>query len=152
MVLQYILVIGVGARNAILETMELLDGKTVPLTESKLSFQSGLSDLVNIGEEELREEAEAYSGYSGFGLNYREYLMLFLMTVDSDRLVYRSMDLMQGKLQENYDSEFTFSECIAGFGVTVQGTGETVFSDIVAADGIRYEPAAEWTVQTAFSY
>lgn len=151
-VVQYILLIGVGVENALLETVEILYGKTVPLLESAAVFQTGLSDLASIGKSAIHAKAEAYSGSETFGLGYREYLLLFLMASDSDNLVYRSMDLMQGKMRQTYDSAFTFSECYAGFGVTVKGCGRQVFSSVVTTDGVSFDGAREWTKKSAFSY
>jgi len=150
-IIQYAVLIAIGLENALLETIELLQGKVVPLIESTRSFQTKVSDLAGIGKTAMQNRATAYQGSTTFGLDYSQYLLLFLLAKGTDKIVYRSMDLIQGNMQLK-DSEFRLRDCVYSFGVTVEAQGRSVYTRISFGDGLKASEEVSYSVKGAFAY
>lgn len=116
-------------QNALLETIELLQGKAVPFLVSGVSIQIRISEILSFSKTMLRNRAGIYRGGNGFSLSYDHYLLLFMLTVKEERLCGRAMDLIQENMRLYYDPDFRLSECLHSFGVTVTAEAPAVFTN-----------------------
>ncbi len=130
-VCQTILLFVCGVQNALLETVELLQGKQVPLLVTTSSFQISMEESFFMGKTALHAKAAAYRGGSGFCLTYSHYLLLFMLPANRERLTYRAMDLIQENLQLYHDPDFQFSKCIHSFGATVTVRYQTKYAGLL---------------------
>lgn len=118
-VCEYVILFVCGVQNALLETIELLQGKAVPFLVSASSFQIRMEEIFSMGKSGLHARAAAYTGGAGFCLTYSHYLLLFLLPVSREHLTYRAMDLIQENIQLYYEPAFQLSQCIHSFGAAV---------------------------------
>lgn len=129
-VCEYVILFVCGVQNALLETIELLQGKAVPFPVSASSFQIRMEEIFSMNKSGLHARAAAYPGGNGFCLKYSHYLLLFMLPVNRERLTYRAMDLIQENIQLYYEPEFRLSQCIHSFGATVTVRFPTRYSGI----------------------
>ncbi len=129
-VCEYVILFVCGVQNALLETIELLQGKAVPFPVSTSSFQIRMEEIFSMSKSGLHARAAAYTGGSGFCLKYSHYLLLFMLPVSRECLTYRAMDLIQENIQLYYEPEFRLSQCIHSFGATVTVRFPTRYSGI----------------------
>lgn len=129
-VCEYVILFVCGVQNALLETIELLQGKAVPFPVSASSFQIRMEEIFSMSKSGLHARAAAYPGGNGFCLKYSHYLLLFMLPVNREHLTYRAMDLIQENIQLYYEPEFRLSQCIHSFGATVTVRLPTRYSGI----------------------
>lgn len=138
-VCEYVILFVCGVQNALLETIELLQGKAVSFLVSVSSFQIRMEEIFSMGKAGLHARAAAYTGGTGFCLQYSHYLLLFMLPVSRERLTYRAMDLIQENIQLYYEPEFRLSECVHSFGAVVTVRFPTRYA------GLAFFENDDWT-------
>lgn len=140
---EYVMLFACAAQNALLETIEILQGKKVPFLVSNATMQVRLEEAFAMTKSALHNRAGAYPGGKGFCLKYADYLLVFMLTVNRDRLCYRAMDVMQENIRTCYDRNFYMSKCLHSFGVQMTIGVEPLFSRISFGDGRKN--VGKWT-------
>lgn len=112
-VLTYVL-LGIWAyAESVLDVQTLLEGKRVPLIKSKTQWQLGLSGIL----------AQKVTGTSAGdqGLKYEDYLSILLATMNRNKQVDRSLDVVEMDIRQTTGNEgFCIDRCVdyikVGFG------------------------------------
>ncbi len=99
--------------EAVLDIRTLLKGKNIPLYKSKSTWTLDFDDLLV-----LDQDIDAISTEKG--ISYEQYLMFLLFTNFDSQTIYRTMDLIEADIQQNYDSDFKISKCITQISATFQ--------------------------------
>ena len=91
--------------ESILDTGSLLKGGRVPLLKNDDSWKSDLKNLFQFGEES-EEDRE-------MGLNYEDYLRIFLYMSDLETITYRLMDIMEMDIRKTAGNQyFRMDACV----------------------------------------
>ena len=86
----------------------LMKGGKVPFLKSASDWKLSLESIYG--------ENRVQSGHrEGSGLDYDAYLDLLMLTVGTDQIELRTMDLIQINMKGRYDKRFDFRNCITGF-------------------------------------
>ena len=132
---------------AVLETEEDMDDlygdRRVPILKTADQWKTGLSAVLDSSEvrEKLDEESrslldekrEEISGLSGaiettaqfkYGLNYDEYLMIMIMSLNESERLLRIMDLVQINMKYRYYRDFNLMEYYTGTRFTIEVNGK----------------------------
>ncbi len=101
------------------DVRELLAGGKVPLMKTSADWQLGLEDLATLGRNCSLVERDK-------GLSYGDYLRLLLYTTDSSVTAYRTMDVIQTKIQKQ-ESAFRMANCVYGAKVSMTISAQSLF-------------------------
>lgn len=106
--------------EALVDTYDLLDGRSAPLFKSKSTFKVTYNDLISMNKKNIAGLASKYPKDQGkIGeFTYSNYLRLFLIMNGTRKNCYRSMDIIQMNMQKVSGDGFYLSNCI--FGMEVQ--------------------------------
>lgn len=114
-VTEYLILFAWAGAEGVLDVKNLLQGEAVPLMKDKKTWQlslTGMKDTSSIMSE--RKESED-------GLTYDDYLKLLLYSAGQQKLILRSMDVMEWEVQRiTEDTGFQMDECVGGFQATYQ--------------------------------
>lgn len=114
-VAQLILLI-LAAQESFVDIAALLDGRQVPISKNTQNFQMKYEEICAGSPTLFRQKAKKFQksnqGFEGNGLDYKSYLMGFLMFVDSDTIRKRIYDLIQFDLRQRFNQTFVLGECI----------------------------------------
>lgn len=94
--------------EAILDVRDLLSGKSVVLFKTDKEWNLSLQGLANF--------SKATSSHNGgdSGLSYKRYLEMLIAVQNNISVYYRTMDLIQLNICNEYSADFRLSKCIAG--------------------------------------
>lgn len=114
-VTEYLILFAWAGGESVLDVKNLLQGKAVPLMKNQETWQlslTGMTDTSSIMNE--RKESQE-------GLTYQDYLKLLLYNSAEQRLIMRSMDVMEWEVQRiAEDDTFKLDQCVGGFQTTYQ--------------------------------
>lgn len=122
----------------------LLKGGKVPVTKEKDDWKCSLENLTDDSGEGKNEK----------GLDYRTYLNILLLLEDNKKIIYRSMDLIQMNVCNQYNPSFQLAEGITSAEVSVRYRVRRLFTDlpfvrsILGTDSEGYE----FDVKAEYSY
>lgn len=91
--------------EAILDVRALLKGEIIPVFKSRETWTLDFDNLFVFDSHTCAKPSKS-------GLNYSQYLILFLYEDFKTEQLYRTMDLIQANIQQTTDSEFLMSDCI----------------------------------------
>lgn len=100
--------------EALVDVCALLQGKEVPVL--KKSMILSLPEMFLINRNYLETKVPMLE-QSKLSLSYQEYLYLFLLLKNKQKLAYLAMDLIQENINLRYDDIVRFSDFIYGFQV-----------------------------------
>ena len=105
-VFEGIIMIAWSCLESIWDTREILDGGSVPLIKDDASWKSDLQSVLDFRREDS-------GGGTGSGLNYEDYLRIFMYFSNLETITYRFMDIveMDMRLTEGNES-FRMDGCI----------------------------------------
>lgn len=129
-ILKYLLLIQCGIQNALMETIAILKGKSVPLLVTTSGFLMPVGASMAFTRSMLHAMAEEYEGQGKLGMGYQHYMLLFVLLVPEKTLVYRSMDLMQENIRLYDDPDFYLKDCLHSFGVQLAVQSRTKYAGI----------------------
>lgn len=94
--------------EAVLDVRDLLKGKKVPLVKNSNQWNLSIKNLLNFSA----GTSSKNDGTSG--LTYSRYLQMLLATQNQISLRYRTLDLIQMDICEQYHEDFRISKCVTG--------------------------------------
>jgi len=99
-----------SAAEAVVDCAGLAEGGQVPLVKSKSSWNLSMDDLQGIAKSGRR--AADYFHDSGEGLDYNQYLMIFMLLMSSEKKIGRMSQLIECnvRLAEGYEN-FSLANC-----------------------------------------
>jgi len=101
-----IIVIAWTCLESLQDTRVILDGGSVPLLKDDTTWQSDLQSVLDFRREDSGEQTES-------GLNYEDYLRIFMYLSDSETVTYRFMDVMEMDIRLTEGNEyFRLDGCI----------------------------------------
>ncbi len=114
-----------GAESAQdLKTIE--GGNSVPLLKTKISWQISIENL-------LAGNLDGRSAANEEGLDYREYLRIFLYAADREVKLLRMMDIIQINMKGRFNSTFDIRDYYIGFEITAKADRKN-FASIARKD------------------
>lgn len=95
----------------------LLSGGKVPILKEASDWQTGLNSILNFaGNEPERGPSR--------GLDYKQYLTMFLLAEKENELLFSMMDVMEMDIRKTpYNENFRMDGCVSGFRVTAEFAG-----------------------------
>lgn len=111
--------------EGIIDTRDLFCGKKVPLIKPESSWTLSLPEIVFLG----KNTPSKNSGNTG--LTYGNYLDICLFSQNPFLQYYRTMDLIQLDICENYNPRFLISACITGADISIGYASEPLFTKII---------------------
>jgi len=121
-----------AAAQAVIDTRHLFEGEKVPFIHTKKTFTLTLEKMLTDFKGELTKK---YS--SSIGMEYREYLRLFLFSRSGSQTDYRIMDVIQENLREQ-QSDFRIDRMYTSINMSVCGRSEHTFSDLLGGNLGKY--------------
>lgn len=95
----------------------LLDGGKVPVMKTASDWKTGLSSILNF-------TGEAVSKAGTRGLDYRQYLSMFLFMKKENELLFSMMDVMEMDIRKtDYNENFRMDGCVSGFLIAAEFEG-----------------------------
>lgn len=107
--------------EGIIDVKDLFMGKKVPLIKNSQNWTLSVEGILSMNKN-TKSSNPGHEGYS-----YDHYLNMCLLTADSFKLYFRSMDLIQLDICENCNSEFLFAACISGADINVNYHTDSIF-------------------------
>ncbi len=103
---KYIILGGWATAESIIDVRMLLEGEEIGLLKTSKSWNTSLTNITSFHENNYKNK------YKGHGLNYRDYLRMLLVVQNSVKQVYRTMDMIDINIQNDYNDKFTLKDCI----------------------------------------
>lgn len=97
--------------ESVADVKVLLQGEKVPLKKHSSNWNLSFHELFNIEGASVKGTKE--------GMDYEDYLKLFLATMSEKKLYMRILDLMQLNIQRKYP-EFEIKDCMTEYEITAQ--------------------------------
>ncbi len=140
-----------AVQNALVETAAILKEKSVDFIVSAGSLQVELDEILSMSKVRIMYRASHYKGGSGIKLKYENYLSVFMLFIDKEKLSYRMMDIIEMNMRKNYEENFRLRNTLIGFSCSGKvGYGQKYLSltffdragtgyacDIVSSVGLR---------------
>ena len=120
--LKALVIVAWAAENAIVETRALLLGKSVDFVVTSGSLCVKLSEILFFTADMVESKAKNYKASSVVKLSYPMYLSIFMLLIDSGKLSYRMMDIIEANIKRNYDPDFKMRNTLVGFGCNAELT------------------------------
>jgi len=115
-VIQALILIVWAYGEALLDTCALLKGMEIPILKKKVELQ--LPELFLINQVYLEQKVTQIVKTKELSLSYQDYLSMFLLLTNKEKLAYRSMDLIQENIRLRYQVDsFRIKQCLFGYGV-----------------------------------
>ena len=87
----------------------LLEGGRVPILKTALDWQTDLRSILGFNGNAVRRNKTG-------GLDYRQYLSMFLMMKKENELLFSMMDIMEMDIRKTaYNENFRMDGCVSGF-------------------------------------
>lgn len=99
--------------ESIVDVRLLLEGEDVSLIKTKSEWNTDLNNLDKFNESQYKNKKKKDS----FSLGYEDYLRILLITQNSVKQIYRTMDIIEINIANAYNEKFELSECIYKAGV-----------------------------------
>lgn len=107
--------------ESVLDVRALLQGKKVPFYKSSSTWTTGISDCVTkVSSGSIAKESDS-------GLGYDTYLRIYLLTLEMDEKIERTMSVIEWNMKGQGRSDFSFSKCIYAVELTAEFKSEPVF-------------------------
>lgn len=139
------LIMGVWAfGEAVADIKTLLKGGKIPIIKGNEDWTLSLERLMEFASSGVLEDAKSRES----GLNYQQYLTIFMFTRPGTQLLYRMMDVMEWNLAERQKG-FQISDCVYRVDIRSKLCGKHVYfslgmlKSVTGGDGIRYSVEAE---------
>lgn len=139
--------------ESVVDVRNLLEGEGVPLIKNKDDWNTSLTNLADSmtessGKTKNKSKKASENNTKGAGeklFKYDTYLMILLMTKSNEKIIYRTMDLIQLNVNKQYNSAFRMNKCITSAKVNAKYGTEGLFTSlpfvrsIINSDGESYE-------------
>ncbi|MCM1244548.1 MAG: DUF5702 domain-containing protein [Roseburia sp.] len=104
-----------GMTESLVDVAALLQNKKVPILKTEKDMVVEFPELYRISHQFVMEKAKKLSDSVGGGLDYEQYLMLFMLGNQSQTVCCRMMDLMEWNIKDNYFKGFNLGVCVSSF-------------------------------------
>lgn len=104
--------------EALVDVAALLRNQSVVALKSGKQFQMKFSDLFCITADTIEKKAKQIKKEKDFSLFYEDYLNLFLLIGEKQRIYYRAMDLIQENIRRAYNKSFDIQKTIYAYEVS----------------------------------
>ena len=134
--LQYTLILVWAIEEALVEIAALLKGKRVAAVPSKDNFVLTFPEIFLLTKDVIMSKAETVE--SAAGLNYKSYIVIFLLIQKEGRQNLRTEDVVQENIRLSSDS-FRMVRELYGFNYKVEVTVPAVFPAFSQGEAYGYE-------------
>lgn len=111
--------------EAIIDVRDLFDNKKVPFFKTESTWSLSLEEITTLGKFNTTKND------SDKGLDYDEYISIIFLLYDNFTLYYRTMDLIQLDICENYNPNFLMNSCITAANITLSYESFPIFTNII---------------------
>lgn len=108
---QGLIIVTWGMLEGMVDVTALFAGYKVPVVKGEKELKIGMTDLLRAGRDLVQEKAKQYKTTKA-GMDYDDYLSMFLMAMKDDLKRYRMMDLIQWDMQKELGTDFYLSKCV----------------------------------------
>lgn len=117
---QTLILIAWSMVESLVDIAGLLQGRDVPVVKTPKHILTSFAELFLITGNAITKRAEKFAkgGKNSFG--YKEYLKLFLLTMNKKTTRYRVMDVIEWDMGKNGYTGFSLGSCV--FSLTVEGS------------------------------
>lgn len=117
---QTLILLGWAFEEALVDVSALLHGKKIPFLKEGRKFALKYEDLLRISKSLIQHKVSLISEEDAGGLlSYEDYLKIFFLMDNQEKICYRMMDLIQANMRIRYFQEFSMNQCI--YGIQVKG-------------------------------
>ena len=108
--------------ESLIDVRGLLDGDRIPLVKTSESWQLPFSQIFG-----FRSHMDDFRARSGSGMEYRDYLRVFLFLTDAEKLRMRTLDMAELRIRESGRPRFQIDSCIVSLTVYFAAEAENRF-------------------------
>lgn len=142
--------------EALIDTSGILKGKSVPLIKNKTNFILNYNELLCVNKAFIKGKVELLKEENG-GINefeYKDYIKMFLMSMDKKVKLYRCMDLIQENMNNRYKDKLRLKNCAFGFSVNAKFNIEAKFIKLpLIQKTVKFnDENFEYNIERAYSY
>lgn len=113
---QYTILLILAYQESCVDVIGLMEDRTVPVMKTAENFKMKYEEICMGSKSLFKKKAAGYpkssKGVVTSGIDYEQYLYLFMLTVSQKELENRTMDLIQYDLRNKYNQAFSIQECI----------------------------------------
>ena len=146
--IQQTILLILSVEESLVDITALLQGRSVPFTKNKGSFQMKYGEICTAGKAFFAKKAKNFVKSTGKfmqgSLDYGSYLWLFLLMVSEETLRERTCALIQYDLRERYNQTFTISQCIYGAKISVDYTQPLLWSGFYGGETGKERSVEMW--------
>ncbi|MDF2542589.1 MAG: hypothetical protein K0S47_2307 [Herbinix sp.] len=107
--------------EALVDTSALLKGKEIPILKIPKELVIQYPDLFLLNRDFIDTKASSLPDHKGVtSLSYRDYIRIFILTKDRQKISYRAMDLIQENIRIRYEDNFRMANCLFGLKVKAE--------------------------------
>ncbi|MGN0382886.1 MAG: DUF5702 domain-containing protein [Eubacterium sp.] len=145
--LQVMIIATWAMAESIIDVRNLLAGEKVNIVKKEGEWNLSIEGLMNFAD------SNRIKCKSDSGLDYQMYLQILLYGLDNNKKYYRTMDLIQANMREQYNTEFSLSECVSNINFTAKYSYRKLFlkfpfvKKVVGDDGELYESLVNLSYQ-----
>jgi len=119
-----LLILGAWAlAESIVDVKNLLSGEEVSILKSDSEWNLSLFGAKNLSS----NTGASKQGKAG-ALNYEQYLRILLLMENKTKQYYRTMDVIQINICENYNSSFRMADCISNAKIKAEYSAKPLFT------------------------
>lgn len=120
---QTLILIAWAYEEGIVDTAAIFQDKAVPILKSGKEFQIQYTDLLRISKSLIQSKVKKMPKKGSLlSMDYKDYLMIFLLLRSQVKKCYRSMDLIEQDMKTFYEPDFSMAQCVFGVSVTAEYT------------------------------
>jgi hypothetical protein len=106
--------------EALVDACAIIIGKTVPILKKQLSLE--FTDLFLLNRQFIHNKASKVIQTKELSVSYQDYLSIFLLMERNEKVIFRSMDLIQENIEMRYEDNFELKDVLFGFDVISEFT------------------------------
>jgi len=142
---KYAILLAWAYGESIVDVKNLLNGGSVALVKSAENWKLGIENIGNISSSATEPIKE------NNGLEYNDYLKLLMLFLSIDDLVMRSLDMVEKRMQELYDTDCYFLDrLIVAVEAVVSYNSSPLFLNFRYLNGYGYN--SKYLVTTKYKY
>lgn len=103
--------------ESMIDVSAMLQGKKVSVIKGKTDIIASLQDVMSISHATLMNRAKQVKNVKKAGMDYEDYLQMFVAMKNSSICRYRVMDCIQWNLQKNVRSHFQLHTCVSAINI-----------------------------------
>lgn len=142
------LILGAWAlAESIVDVKNLMKGEEVSILKSDSEWNLSLFGAKNLGNSS-GDGSQAKAG----ALNYQQYLRILLLMENKNQQYFRTMDVIQLNVCENYNSSFRMTDCISSVGIKVKYSAKPLFTSFPFVKKLTSNQSNSYNIVVSKSY